>query len=540
MLAPLRTNAPRRRTATGKAVPAPVGGWDAVSPLAVMPDDRAIVLDNWFPQPGYVEVRKGSKVHGSGMGSAAVESLMVYNGQTVAATKMFAASDGAFWDASSSGNAASTSVTGLASNRWQYVNYTTSAGVHYLWACSGSDDVRHYNGSAWAAPSITGITSSDVIHANVHKKRIWVILKDSMDAAYLGLDSIAGAATKFPLGSVMQKGGHLVAMATWTRDAGSGPDDFAVFISSRGEVAVYQGTDPASDFLLVGVFSLGAPIGRRCFTKVAGDIALINIDGALPLSKALGGDRGAAADIAITKNINNAMNQAARLYSGNFGWELTPYAKGTMALLNVPTSEGSSQEQYVMNTLTGAWCRFTGWNANCFAVFKDNLYFGGNDGLIVQADTGAMDIGSPVDAVGQTAYNYFSARGSQKKFSALQPLISTDSATKPAIGMSTDFKSNARLGTPTTAGTDAAIYDTAIYDTDVYAVEGGTVADWTTVSGVGQCASIHFRAKTGPDSGVTLWGFGTWGSAVWSKAAPSAVSVRLNGFHITMEQGAFY
>ena len=41
--------------AQGVPIPAPVGGWDAISPLANMPVDRAVVLDNWIPRPGWIE-----------------------------------------------------------------------------------------------------------------------------------------------------------------------------------------------------------------------------------------------------------------------------------------------------------------------------------------------------------------------------------------------------------------------------------------------------------------------------------------------------
>jgi hypothetical protein len=539
MLRPLRSNPSRARVSVGKSVPAPIEGWDAVSPIAKMKPERAIVLDNWFPQPGYVEVRRGSDIHGSGVGSGVVDTLMVYNGLSAGSNKMFAVGTNAIYDVTSEGATAITTETGLATNRWQYVNYTTSGGTHYLWCCSGLDAPRHYNGSVWAQPSITGISATDIINVNVHKKRIWGILANSMDACYLPLDSIAGAATKFPLGSVMAKGGYLVAMATWTLDAGAGIDDYAVYISSRGQVAVYQGTDPSSDFALVGVYDVGAPLGTRCFTKVAGDIALVNIDGVLPLSKALGVDQGAAATVAITQRINNAMNTAARNYRTNFGWELTSYAKGTMALLNVPIIEGEEQHQYVMNTLTGAWCRFKGWNANCFRVFNDNLYFGGNSGIVYLADTGAMDGPETIEAIGKTAYNYFGTPGSNKKFGALQPIITTDSAVAPSIGVSTDFKDNATLGTPASAAIGTAQWDSAIYDTDVYPVESSTVADWTTVSGIGQCAAIHFRVKTGLETNLSVWGEGMWDVDVWSATPPAAVTLQLNGFNITYEGGEF-
>lgn len=528
------------RTSDGASIPAPVGGWDAVSPLANMPPDRAVVLDNWFPQPGYINVRRGHSFHASGMGSGVVDSLLPYNGLTDASSKLFAVTGGSIYDATSTGAATVSSVTGLSSNRLQYVNFTNASGTHYLWSCSGADSPNMYNGSAWSQPAITGITASDIINVNVHKNRLWFILRDSMNAAYLATDAVSGAASKYPLGTIMGKGGYLVAMGTWTHDAGSGPDDFAVFVSSKGQAAVFQGTDPSSSstWELVGVYDMGSPIGYRCLTKVAGDIALIGVDGVLPFSAARGQDRGAAASVAITANINNAMNTSARSYASNFGWELTPYPKGTMAILNVPIQEGVLQYQYVMNTLTGAWCRFTGMNANCWTVFRDRLFFGGNSGVVFEADIGGMDVGDPIDAQGQTAYNYFRSRGRQKEFKLIQPLVTTDSPTNPAIGLSTDFKDNAVLGTPESAGIATALYDDAIYDADVYPVESRNVSNWTAAPGLGQCASVHFRARTGTEN-AALWGDALWGVDAWTDSTGGETIVQLNGFNVIYETGEF-
>lgn len=539
MRMPARPNPGKRQVSKGKSIPAPVGGWDAVSSLADMKEDRAVVLDNWFPSTADVRVRRGHQPHCIGMGSGVVDTVMVYNGLTEASSAMFAVSGGSIYDVSADGTAVISTETGLASNRWQYINFTTSGGK-FLWCCNGADDSRHYNGSVWATPVITGITSSDIINVNGHKGRIWFVLKDSTKAAYLPTGSIAGAATEFELGGLFTQGGFLVAMATWTRDGGAGTDDLAVFISSRGQAAVYAGTDPASasTWELIGVYDVGPPIGYRCFTKVGAELMLVNLDGVLPLSKGLVLERSAQAQVTITLNINSAMNEAARLYKDNFGWEMIPYAKGTMAILNVPIQEGELQHQYVMNTITGAWCRFKGMNANTWAVYKDDLHFGGNDGTVHHADITGIDFLTPIDAVGQGAYNYYGSPGVLKQWKMMQPLITTDSDSRPAVGISTDFKDNASLGTPSASATISALYDTAVYDTDVYAVEGRTVAEWTSISGLGQCASIHFRAQTGSAVGVTVWG-DDWGDD-WSTAISGEVVMRLNGFNIIYEGGGFF
>jgi hypothetical protein len=275
MLQPTRNNASKAQTSSGASVQAPVGGWDAVSPLADMKPDRAIVLDNWFPVPGDVRVRRGSRIRVAGMGTGPVESLMAYNGASPSTSKMFAAAGGAVYDASSTGIASATSVTGQSNNRWQYTNFTTSA-AKYLFICNGVNDPYYYDGSSWAHPTLSTSTfgKNTIVNVNAHQNRLWFVFKDSTMAGYLPTGVVAGTVVDFQLGGHFTKGGYLVAMGTWTKDSGAGADDLAVFISSRGQCAVYQGTDPSS------TDDMGA--GRRFRCRV-----LQSVIGALPRSEGI-------------------------------------------------------------------------------------------------------------------------------------------------------------------------------------------------------------------------------------------------------------
>src|SRR3546814_1605079 len=69
-------------------IPAPVGGLNAADSIADMPVTDALVLDNFFPQPDYVELRRGYASHATGL-MAAVESLMPWAGPS--SQKMFGA-----------------------------------------------------------------------------------------------------------------------------------------------------------------------------------------------------------------------------------------------------------------------------------------------------------------------------------------------------------------------------------------------------------------------------------------------------------------
>jgi len=532
----LRTNRNRQRITKTVAVPAPVEGWDASSALASMKPLRAVQLLNWFPQPGWLEVRKGYKYHAWGMGSTTpVESLMVWQGPS--SSKLFAAAGEVIYDVTSNA-AATSSLTSLGNARWQHTMMRTSAGA-YLWICNGVDAAQHYNGSTWAAPSLTGITASDIVHVCLHKKRMWFLINGSTSAYYLATDAIAGAATAFPLGANFSRGGYLLAMATWTRDGGSGADDYAVFISSRGQVAVYQGTDPAdaTTWGLVGVFDVPTPIGRRCFTRFGADLLLITLEGVFPLSQLLAVDQSQAERVAITERISASFNEAARSYGSLWGWEACVFAAGTRLVVNIPTDENGDAKQFVMNTLNGAWCEYDNHAANCWAVYNDQIYFGGVDGRVYRANTGRADVATAITAVGQTAYQ---AHGTAnvKRFSLLKPLVTATGINRPALGLSLDFSETDELSSPPAAQSGIqAVWDTAVWDTSEWSATVGQVQDWTNVVGIGAFGSIKFRAQTGASVGGSAWGVSAWGSSAWGSDASADETMRINGFLMTYEPG---
>lgn len=504
--------------ARGASIPPPVEGWDAVSPISAMPPTRAVELVNWFPQPSWVELRRGSILHSELGTGEPVETVMSYQG--LASDKMFAVSDGTIFDVTASGTGVS-DVTGLSNSRFQFINFGTTGG-NFLYAVNGVDDPQYYDGANWAVATITGTGS--IIGVTAHKGRLWFTPDQSSDAFYLAVDSIQGAATALPLGAEFTMGGYLMAIGTWSLDAGNGPDDYIVFLSSRGQAAVYRGSDPsdASDWGLVGVFNIGAPIGRRCLTKVGADIAVICIDGVVPLSNAMIYERAAVQKVALTQRIQRVMNQSARTYGENFGWQLISYPRGTRAILNVPITEGGLQHQYVMNTLSGAWCRFTGMNANCWELLNNRLFYGGNDGNVYEADVGGADAEGAINADMRTAFNYFGVRGKQKRWMMCRPLITTDSQVQPGIAFNVDFKEDAPISIPSSPAFDRALWDIALWDDADWAGQITTQVSWTSVAGLGYCASIRMAVDIPQAVGTT-----------------SEVILQVNGFDITFETGAF-
>lgn len=479
--------------AIAKTVPAPVWGWDQLNGLANMPANHAIQLDNFIPRPGYIEIRRGFEPYATDIGTGVVETIMSYNGPT--AIELFATgNDGTIYNITGGGTASATSITGLASQRLQYTNFTGVSGAHYIFAANGVDTPVQYDGTNWANMSLTfsGGSANEVIQWNGFKGHLFGVITQSTKFIYGTVGQISGSFSVFDLGPLMTRGGYLVACATWSIDTKQTIDDYAIFITSRGQCIVYQGTDPTSadTWALVSNFWIGPPIGQRCFLQIGGDLAVISIDGLLPISQMISSDRAAAGRTAFTANIMNAMNMAARAYLNNFGWQIISYPRGQLAIMNIPITENDASQQYVMNTITGAWCRFTNINANVWETSNDIAYFGGNDATVYQWDIGSSDGDSNVTATVQSAFNYFGSRGIQKKFNTIRPIITSDGSVTPGVGINVDYGSGASISIPGTIDTTGAQWDSGIWDTSTWGVEGGTSANITTISGIGTCASV--------------------------------------------------
>jgi hypothetical protein len=542
---PMKANRARQQVVRSGVVQAPTGGWDASSPLAAMPKDRAVELTNWFPQPGYIEVRRGCDYQAWDLVSdtTPVVSLMPWAGQA-STGKLFAGAGSIIYDVTTEGIGVS-SDTGWTSTQFQWANFVNT-GATYLYIVNGTDAPKHYNGTTWTAPSLTGATPANMININVHKKRIWFVEKNTTKSWYLATDAISGALTSFELGSLFKQGGYLMAMGTWTRDGGSGSDDYAVFISSRGEAAVYQGTDPANanTWALVGVFQVPAPIGRRCFVNYGADLALLTIEGVFPCSQLFSVDQSQARGVALTQNIQTAFNEAARTNKDLFGWSMCVYPKGTRFIVNVPNTEFTDSAQYIMNTLTGAWTKFEGQHANVWCVFRDRLFYGGNDGAVYEADVGSADVATPITAVAQCAYQAFSSPGTLKHFTALQALITSSGGSQPSMGISVDFQETTDMSTQSSVGaTGIALYDVAEWDDALWNASIQQTNNWVSIPALGRFASVKIQAETGVEqtgSDGSYWGIDTWGDGLWGGTDFGSDEVmRVNGFVVLYESGSY-
>lgn len=477
-----RKTQPMAQTSSVMSYPSPVGGWNARDALAAMKPTEAVDLENFFPKTSYVEIRGGYLNHATGM-TGNGKTLAVYNAMS-GTNSMWCTTASGTYNVTSAG-AVGASVAARTNGKHQWVNFGDGTN-NYLILANGIDKPLYYDGSTWLAvdgttsPALTGLTTTSIIGVFQFKGRLVFLEKNSLSFWYLAAGAAGGALTKFDLSGVAKKGGFLMAGASWTMDAGDGIDDRAIFVTSEGEVLVYQGTNPsgASTWALIGVYDVGRPLGRRCLQKLGGDLVVLTQNGAFPMSAAL---LSASIDykLALSFKIENAFTDAARIFGSTFGWCAYVYPAQSALVVNIPKAEDGEHEQYVMNTITKAWCKFKEWDAEDFGILDGQLYFVTGT-KVVKAWSGRIDGTNDIVAYGKTAFSYFGKTSQSKQFKLFRPVLAVNGPLSFLTDIDVDFNDTPISGTATYSVVSGAQWDVNNWDQSYWAAGLEVVKYWTS------------------------------------------------------------
>lgn len=477
---------------SGKAItrglPPPIGGFVTSVNLDAMKEYEAVTLENVFPGSEDCYFRKGFSVQATGLGSGVVDTLIEYP-MVDGTLDLIACANGKIYDATTIGAAATQLATGFSNNQWQHVIYKNT-----LILVNGTDQPQQYNGTAVSAANYTGIADDAVFVAGaVYKQRLYFVKKNSTSVFYAGVGSITGAVTEFDVGDVLKKGGAISFIGHWSNDTGDGLEDIFIIASDQGELLLYTGLYPAdSTWSLVSRFYLAKPLGRRAATNLLADMLIITREGILPLSAVLS-SRSRIGELEFaTDRIQPTFRKATDGYGGNFGWTSVYYPKAEYFLVNVPTSASTSY-QLVMNSKTGAWCKFTGMNARCWCVFDNKLYFGGMDGKVYRADNTYNDNGNFIETKIKWAYNYFGDRRHQKRFLAIKPIVFGDAAVNFTVGVDVDLGTRAINNIVSVTGSPGTPWGSPWGS-----AWGGAKSlkrSWYSVNGRGFCGALRMEAS---------------------------------------------
>ncbi len=260
---------------------------------------------------------------------------------------------------------------------------------------------------------VDGVDPASLSQNWVYGSRIFYIQKDSLSAWYLAASSLTGTITELPLGGVFQLGGSLLFGSTWSLETGQGGlSEQCIFVTTEGEVAVFQGKDPSSadTWTKVGIYRIGKPLGPNAHFRAGGDIVIATNIGLIPLSQALQKDFAVLSPSAISAQIETIWNDEVKARSG-LNWNCLVWSESQMAIVVPPMVADRPAVMYVANSRTGAWSKFTGWQANCLIIFQGRLFFGANGGIVIEGNVTGADQGIPYTGTYVPMFSDFGAVG---------------------------------------------------------------------------------------------------------------------------------
>ena len=490
----------RGRRAVPVTLSAPTGGLNGRDSFTDMPPTDAFVMDNWFPYNTSVDTRGGCAEFSTGL-PAAVESLEVYTG--AAGAKMLAFSNGGIYDVTAGGAVGAALASGKTSNKVTSAMFS-NAGSQFLLIYSGADQPLSYDGTTLTGLTITGMTGSqNTLHSpHAFKGRMFLAQADEIGFYYLAVGAIQGAASYFDLQQQALKGGALAAITSVSQDSGNGPEDYALFVTTEGEYILYSGTDPsnAATWALAGRYYGPAPIGKKGWFKFRSDVYFITEEGILSFTQIRQmGEENADAQY-LTSKLGRLFVDQTRDYKDVHGWCGIIYPRGTALYINMPLTPTTSGQycQYVMNTNTNAWTRYTGWNGICWALLSGRAYYGTYDGRVMLADDGFTDDDDEIVAVCRQAWNSFDDENgmgeADKHFHQASFAMSADGTPALSCALNVNFEDD-RPGAATAIATSSeAVWDLAEWDTDSWAGTQVTTTVPVPVGKIGYIASLWVQA----------------------------------------------
>lgn len=351
--------------------------------------------------------------------------------------------------------------------------------------------------------AFTGIATSSLSYVWTYKNRLFFIEKDSLSAWYLPVENLTGAALEIPLGGVFNRGGSLLFGSSWALDSGSGGSGLSeqcVFVTTEGEVAVFQGDNPGDPnaWSLVNTYRIGKPLGNKAHIRAGGDLVIATNIGFVPLSQAIQRDFAALSPSAVSYSIEDAWNQAV-LERGSTGWNCEVWPSTQMVIVATPTINDSSPQWFVANARTGAWAPFTNWDATCLLVFNERCFFGGPDGKVVEANVTGLDQGSTFTATYLPLFEDLKAPASLKVAKMARAIIRSGVPVRDQLSLQADFNLNLPSAPDASVVTNGSVWGSATWDTATWGEVGAvnTYQNWRDVVGVGYAVAPALQVTSG-------------------------------------------
>jgi hypothetical protein len=444
-----------------------------------------------------------------------VLTVIPYAGSIGSRDRLFAATFTGIWDCTDSTSTPTQVLafgnSGENSGRCTFTTFTSEGGKKFLLCCDETNGLLLYDeeSNTWSSMvegtgerQISGVNPNDFVFTMAWKNRLWFVERGTCTAWYLPLGQIAGVAASFDFGTKLKYGGELVGLWSWTQDGGFGVDDFLVAVSTAGDVAVYQGTDPgdASYFALKGVWYVGSvPAGRRIATDTGGDLLLLTPLGIMALSSLVGGGEKLNPNMYASRQVKPLVNTLMATKRTSLGWDMRLHPVDNSLIVIVPKfNEDAFDQQLVLNMTNKGWSTYQGLPMLCAETWHGSLYFGTADGRVCinqgYSDNVALD-GSGATKINWGFLGSFQELGKscQKMVKLLRPDFVTFGS-KPGYSISARFDFDlSDISTGSDVPVDdssGVIWDVSKWDVAKWAGGTGTSGYFGVAPGIGSHVAI--------------------------------------------------
>ncbi len=505
---------PARAKGSLITIPAPVRGWIADEALVNAKPAGARLLENWIPTETGIRCRGGKERYAT-ISAGPVTSLFTYRSGGV--EKFFGADNANIFDISSISDPntiPAAEVTGRTSGQYSTAHMSNAGNLTYLYAVNGSDSALLYDGSDFSEITgvstpiaITGVATNELSFVWTFANRLFFVRKGTMSVFYLGVGEIGGAASEINLAGVFSKGGHVIFGGKWSLDSGDGLDDKCVFVSSEGEAAIFQGTDPSdsTNWQKVGVYEITKPLGMNATASAGGDFLIAVEDGIVPISQAVNKDVAALSLAAISKAITPEWKKEVALRS-SVPWDMLKWPTNGLLVVAMPVpDDGIDPVCVVANLSTGKWSKITNWDMRCLALFGDDGYFGSRDGRVYRMDAGGSDDGTPYTCNYVAMPDHLRAPGYFKTVHAARAVFKASTPFVPKLSVSVDYQINLPSPPNAAPGLDTGVWDVSLWDQATWEGQGQQTVT-TVFEAIGESGSVvsmqvqaTFGSVTKPD-----------------------------------------
>jgi hypothetical protein len=349
---------------------------------------------------------------------------------------------------------------------------------HMLVCNDAGDYVLHFDGTTWttfnagqityAGGGTTTATGHNLTYVWKYRGRFYFIEGGTMNAYCLGINAYQGALNLIPLAGACTKGGKLLFGATWSVDAGDGIDDKCVFGTDQGELLIFTGSNPTdpNNWRQEGRYAISPPMGMNAHIGVGGDLLMMSVDGIVPISASITMSPGQLELAAITRQIKPMWRDEVNA-KRSWSWTMKKWDEYGGIFVTWPGGSPGNRYCAVINNATGAWCRFVGWDATCFMRLRGDMFFGTQDGYIMQADRTGYDDGKPYVATLVGGWEMFQSPSETITWRQSRAAFTSGSGEpfQPQLAACTDYV--VTLPTPPPAGPDpglADVWDQGLWD----------------------------------------------------------------------------